>query len=53
MILELEKRLVFNFVKVFSYEIKRPSSTKDKKEIEIEIWKILTLFLKMWKIEVI
>jgi len=46
---------VFNFVKLFSYEIKRDSSTKDKKEIEIEIeiWKFLTLFLEMWKIEVI
>ena len=45
--------MIFDLSKDFSYEIKRPLSTKDRNEIA-KFWKrFFDLFLKMWKIEAI
>ena len=41
---------MFDFSRDFSYEIKRPSSTKYKKEIAKFLKRFLDLFLKIWKI---
>ena len=50
MMLQLQKRIVFDFLKDFSYEIKRPSFTKDKNETAIFCKRFFDLFSKMWKI---